>query len=101
MTKLNDTLVATLEYGNHHDGGGLYLQVSKTLSRSFVYRYYLPGIKTQQSVGLGTAGDIAIDEFWQPAPGGRLEIVERKVAFQGARHRASGAGHRGRRGRYI
>ena len=56
-------------------------------------------VVAQRGVGLGAAGDIAVEEFRNPAPRGRLEIVEREIFLQGARHRALGAGHgRGRRG---
>src|SRR3989442_885055 len=41
----------------------------------------------------GAAGDIAVKEFRNPAPRRLFEIVEREIAFQGARHRADGAGH--------
>ena len=55
-------------------------------------------IVAQCGVGLDGAGNVAVQEFRQPASGGRLEIVERKIALQMARHGALGALHGRRRG---
>ena len=48
-------------------------------------------------IGLGAAGDIAVEKFRNPPPRGQLEIVEREIFLQGARHGALGAGHGGGR----
>jgi hypothetical protein len=55
-------------------------------------------VVADRGVGLGAARDIAVQEFRNPAPRHRLEIIEREIAFQRARHRAAAAGHRGWRG---
>jgi hypothetical protein len=55
-------------------------------------------VVADRSVGLGAAGDITVKKFRDQAPRHRFEIVERKVAFQGARNGGLGTIHRGRRG---
>ena len=38
-------------------------------------------VVAHRGVGLGAAGDVAVEEFWNPAPRDRLEIVERRDIF--------------------
>jgi hypothetical protein len=58
-------------------------------------------VVANRCIALGAACDIAVQKFWQPAPGGRFKIVERKIASQRARNGASGAFYDGRRERDI
>lgn len=52
LNKLTDRQVRSLEYPNFYsDGGNLYLQVSKSGTKSFVFRYELRG--KRRSMGLG------------------------------------------------
>lgn len=48
------------EVGYHHDGGGLYLQVSPTKTKSWVFRYTLN--KSVRYMGLGSAADWTLAE---------------------------------------
>ena len=48
------------EIGYHHDGGGLYLQVSPTKTKSWVLRYTLN--KSVRYMGLGSASDWTLAE---------------------------------------
>ncbi len=48
------------EVGYHHDGGGLYLQVSPTKTKSWVLRYTLD--KSVRYMGLGSAADWTLAE---------------------------------------
>lgn len=48
------------EDGYHHDGGGLYLQISPTKTKSWVLRYTLN--KRVRYMGLGSAADWTLAE---------------------------------------
>ncbi|MCW8915713.1 MAG: Arm DNA-binding domain-containing protein [Magnetovibrio sp.] len=43
MTKLTALQIKNAKPGMLHDGGGLYLQVSKAGSKSWIYRYFSDG----------------------------------------------------------
>ncbi|MEI7970726.1 MAG: integrase arm-type DNA-binding domain-containing protein [Betaproteobacteria bacterium] len=53
MMKLTAREIATARYGVHADGDGLYLQVSKTGAKSWIYRYQIDG--RRREMGLGSA----------------------------------------------
>lgn len=69
LNRLSARQVATLGAGLHADGGGLYLQVSKTGSRSWIFRYRLNG--RLRDMGLGSARDISLQEARQEAAAAR------------------------------
>jgi hypothetical protein len=52
--------IAALKPGDHHDGGGLYLQIAKTGARSWVYTFGLHG--KRHKMGLGPAAAISLNE---------------------------------------
>ncbi len=56
------------------DGGGLYLQVSKTLSRSWIFRYARHG--KSREMGLGSERDISLAEARAKAADARRLLVE-------------------------
>lgn len=68
INRLSARQVATLGPGLHADGGGLYLQVSPTLARSWIFRYRRGG--KLRDMGLGSL---------------------RAVLLQAARHKAAAA----------
>lgn len=58
--RLSARQIATARAGHHADGGGLYLQVTKTLARSWVFRYQRN--KRRRELGLGTASVVTLQE---------------------------------------
>ena len=65
MTKARDRLTALMvrslnEPGLYHDGAGLYLQVARGGSKSWIYRYTLH--KRTRDMGLGSAGTFTLAE---------------------------------------
>jgi hypothetical protein len=60
INRLRPTDIHNLEPGRHHDGGGLYLIVKPSKSKSWTYRYMCNGV--QHSLGLGPASAISLRE---------------------------------------
>ena len=59
MANLTARLVQTLRVpGSYADGGGLYLQVSPTLTKSWIFRFTKNG-KTRE-MGVGSARDVSL-----------------------------------------
>ena len=59
VNKLNARLVSTLtKPGRHSDGGGLYLNVSKTGAKSWLFMYKVAG--RRREMGLGPARDVPL-----------------------------------------
>ena len=54
------TVEKTKEPGDYCDGGGLYLQVSPTQSKSWIFRYKRHG--KSHWMGLGSAQDVSLAE---------------------------------------
>ena len=50
-----------LAAGMYCDGGGLYLNVRDSGSRSWIFRYREPGTSKQRDLGLGTAGQEGVN----------------------------------------
>ena len=60
LNKLNARKVVTINTpGYHSDGGGLYLQVSPTLSKSWIFKFVRN--KKATEIGLGSFGDISLE----------------------------------------
>src|SRR5262245_2829463 len=58
VNRLNDRRVkAEKAPGFHHDGGGLYLQVSPGGAKSWVYRFKLNGRRRDMGLGKADVGD--------------------------------------------
>jgi integrase len=84
---LSARFVTTAPPGDHHDGGGLYLIVSPTGSRSWVYRFHHDG--RRRFMGLGSLPDVSLaqardarDEARRVRNGGRNPIDVRRAARQ-------------------
>ena len=61
VDKLNPLLVAkTTKPGYYSDGNGLYLQVSVTGSKSWIFRFTITG--KQREMGLGAIHTISLSE---------------------------------------
>lgn len=66
--------VQTLGPGLHADGGGLYLQVSATGARSWVYRFQMH--KRRRDMGLGAVSVIGLQDARQRAAEARRLVAE-------------------------
>ena len=62
--------------GVYPDGGGLYLQVSATGTKSWIFRYRLHGRKTPRDMGLGPTNTISLSDARQRAADARRVILE-------------------------
>jgi integrase len=72
---LNARNVATItEPGRHSDGGNLYLNVTKTGARSWIFMYRLHG-KTRE-LGLGSAHDVSLKRARELAAAHRSKLAE-------------------------
>lgn len=60
--------------GYHHDGGGLYLQVTRSGARSWVFRYKLA--KRPREMGLGSAAIISLQDARVKAADARRKVAE-------------------------
>ena len=61
LEKLSPLKVERLKTpGLHSDGGGLYLQISATGARSWIFRYRMGGRKTPRDMGLGSLNDVSL-----------------------------------------
>lgn len=74
VDKLNPLLVAkTTKPGYYSDGNGLYLQVSATSSKSWIFRFTIKG--KQREMGLGALHTISLSEARLKAKEQRLMLV--------------------------
>jgi integrase len=71
--RLTARQVATLGEGYHADGGGLYLQVSRTGARSWIFRYQLD--KRRREMGLGAASAVSLLQARQRASEARTLVA--------------------------
>ncbi|MEQ9445697.1 MAG: Arm DNA-binding domain-containing protein, partial [Rhodospirillaceae bacterium] len=62
--------------GLYADGGGLYLQVSATGSKSWIFRYRMNGRKTPRDMGLGSLDTFTLAEARDKATEARKSIKE-------------------------
>src|SRR5689334_1084928 len=84
--KLSAVQVAKLKApGYHGDGGGLWLQVGPTGSKSWVFRFTLRG--KSREMGLGAYPDVPLAGFAQRVRNG--DGQEREILVQGARDKAA------------
>ena len=69
MAKLNSSrsVEAVKDVGYHHCGPGLYLQVSPSGTKSWIYRFKSPVTKKQREMGLGSQSVIGLAEARQLA----------------------------------
>lgn len=75
INRLSARQVAVAKEGYHADGGGLYLQVSPALTRSWVFRYQVKG--KRREMGLGPAAVVTLLEARQQA------LQQRRLLVQG------------------
>ncbi|MHB8348464.1 MAG: Arm DNA-binding domain-containing protein, partial [Acidiferrobacterales bacterium] len=85
--RLNTKLVETRRQpGYWCDGGGLYLQISATRSKSWIFRYTLNG--KAREMGLGPLGTVSLAEARQKAADARklltdgIDPIEKRKAFK-------------------
>lgn len=92
INKLSAILVSrrTLKPGHYSDGGGLYLQVSESGSKSWVFRYQRQGRRGE--VGLGALGAVTLAEAREKAAAqrallasGKDPLTERRAALASGR----------------
>ncbi|MBA5690283.1 tyrosine-type recombinase/integrase [Rugamonas apoptosis] len=75
LEKLKALSVAKLEApGYYGDGGGLWLQVSKTKTKSWIFRYTLN--KKQREMGLGSLLTVSLAEAREKAKACRLLVLD-------------------------
>lgn len=74
INRLSARQVATAKQGYHADGGGLYLQVSPTLTRSWVFRYKRLK-QPQREMGLGSISVVTLQEAREAALQARRVLV--------------------------
>lgn len=96
MSKLTARTVAGLkEPGRYADGGGLYLQIGPTGSKSWLFMYKRDG--KRREMGLGALGDVPLAEARQKAEDARRilaeggEPLQARTAAQAARKEADAA----------
>lgn len=74
LGQLNAAQLGRLRPGMHSDGGGLYLLVSKTGARSWIYRYMLD--RRAREMGLGPLHTISLAEARRRAAAARLAKLD-------------------------
>jgi len=73
--RLSARRVATItEPGMHADGGGLYLRVTASGTRGWIYRYQVAG--RRRDMGLGRFGDVSLAQARELAAGARRQVLE-------------------------
>src|SRR3712207_2454621 len=83
------------EPGYYPDGAGLYLQVSRAGTKSWIYRYTLNG--RSREMGLGPLASVSLAEARQKAAGARklkldgIDPIDAKQASQAAARAAAAA----------
>ena len=96
INRLTARQVATLPAGNHPDGGGLYLQVTPAGSRTWLFRFRVPGGK-ERYMGLGSTRDVSLQQARAKAAQARqqrtegLDPIVSKAAARAASERLWGA----------
>jgi len=98
IRKLTAKDVRDAKAGDHHDGGGLYLQVGKGGAKSWLFRFTLHGYT--RKMGLGPVDVIGLaearnkrDEARNKVKNGIDPIEARKQKLQDERGRGSKADH--------
>lgn len=84
--RLTARTAATLKPGRHGDGGGLYLVVSPSGSRKWVYRFTFGGSVTE--MGLGSAGVVSLAEAREKAHNARKLMLTGKNPIEAKRQAA-------------
>lgn len=74
VNRLTARQVATLGEGYHADGGGLYLQVTASGARSWIFRYAVG--KRSRDMGMGSARDVTLLEARERAMAARRQRAE-------------------------
>lgn len=90
INRLSARTVATAGKGYHADGGGLYLLVGPTGTRSWVLRYQLRG--RRREMGLGTAAVVSLQEARQSALQARRLVAAGTDPLEERRHARSATG---------
>lgn len=82
MARIHDQLKArwvdtVRKPGDYHDGGGLYLQVTPSLAKSWILRFMLHG--KARSMGLGSAHDVPLKDAREKARTYRRQVKEEGI----------------------
>lgn len=72
--RLTARQVQTLGPGYHADGGGLYLQVTASLARSWIYRFQISG--RRREMGLGSVAVLSLQDARQEAQSARRLVAQ-------------------------
>lgn len=72
LNRLSARTVATAKPGKHADGGGLWLQVTPTGAKSWVFRFQRGGV--EQFMGLGPTHTVTLAQARQDAQAARLAL---------------------------
>lgn len=72
--RLTARQVQTLGPGYHADGGGLYLQVTASLARSWIYRFQIS--QRRREMGLGSAAVLSLQDARQGAQNARRLVAQ-------------------------
>jgi integrase len=62
--------------GLYADGGGLYLQISASGAKSWIFRYRMNGRKTPRDMGLGSVDTVSLAEAREKATKARNQILD-------------------------
>lgn len=65
--------------GDIHDGGGLYLQVSKSGAKSWIFRYWSPQLRKTRDMGLGSLSTISLAQAREEAARNRVLLRQHGV----------------------
>jgi integrase len=80
MTKANELTVLKVKNltapGHYVDGGGLYLQVTASGAKSWLFKYKVRGTKKRREMGLGPLRDVTLAEARDKALACRKQLAE-------------------------
>ena len=89
LNRLSQLAVTNAKVGMHADGGGLYLQVTRTVSgqlnKSWLYRYAVGGRERQ--MGLGSLAEVKLADARQRAAACRQQRLDASIRSKRARAR--------------
>jgi len=88
MAKLSSvrSVEAMKDVGYHHCGPGLYLQVSPSGTKSWIYRFKSPITKKQREMGLGSQSVIGLAEVGRQIRT-ELKLIEQRFVKAGLLYR--------------
>lgn len=88
QNRLAAIFVARAKPGQHSDGKGLYLRVSPSGSRQWVFRFTVPGGGRVTEMGLGSANSVTLAEARRLADEARREVAAGRSPVEARREAA-------------